>query len=210
MKLKIFILVFVISSSIYSQINIDLSVGKISSSTNTFLKNNIDYLALYWEKGFALNIQTEYFLIPSLAVSPSVEFATYKFYDYFFPGAHIPEDYVRDATGQNSNQWNLFLALKFFPPTKTIVQFVFITGIGFSIESLGVINATFGNLNGIEKNMDFKLKRDNKILHLVGLSLRFKLLSNLSININGSYYSNYNDRFYPTIKAGIIYNLVSQ
>ena len=209
MKIKYFIFFFVLTSSIYSQINVGISAGSISSSSSTFFKNNVDVLDLYWKNGFALNLEGEYFLSPSIAISPTVEYATYKFDKYFFWGAQIPEDYVKDATGKSSNEWNLFLALKYFPHTNTIFQFVFTTGFGYIVENMGVINATFGNINTGEKNVDFKLKRDNKFVHLLGLSLRIKLLSDVSVNINGSYYSNYTDRFYPTIKAGFIYKLAN-
>ncbi len=208
MKIKYLIFFFVLTSSIYSQINIGISAGSISSSTNTFFKNNLDVLDLYWEKGFTLDFEGEYFLTSSLAISPIVEYATYKFDKYYFSGAQIPEDYVKDATGKSSDEWNLFLTLKYFPHTNTIFQFVFTTGLGYIVENMGVINATFGNINTGETNVNFKLKRDNKLVHLLGLSLRIKLMSDISFNINGSYYSNYTDRFYPTIKAGFIYKLV--
>jgi hypothetical protein len=205
MRFKYFFFFFALSSTIYSQINIGISAGTISS--NTFFNNNMDVLDLYWKTGFAINLNGEYFLSRTIAISPIVEYATYKFDKYFLWGAQIPEDYVKDATGKSSNEWNLFLSIKYFPHTNTIFQFVFVTGLGYIVENIGVINATFGNLNTGENNIDFKLKRDNKFVHLLGLSLRIKLLSNISMNINGSYYSNYTDRFYPTINAGFIYQM---
>ncbi len=204
MKVKLIIIYLIISTPVFSQINIGFSAGSIQSSAESFFNNGIDYLNLFWKKGFAVNIQGEYFLNNSLALSPFVEFATYKFDKYYLYGPRIPEEYVRDATGENSIQWNLFLTLKIFPPIKKIVKLAFITGIGYSFESLGKITAYFGYLGKGETKREFRLKRDNRILHLLGLSLRAELMSSLSVEINGSFYTNYKDRFYPTIKAGFI------
>jgi len=173
------------------------------------LNNTNDLLGKYWKSGFAVNFTGEYFLSSSIALSPTVEFATYKFDKYFFVGVSIPETYVKNVTGKNSNQWNLFLSLKFFPPTKSIFQFVLLTGAGYMYENLGVINATFGDINFGEKNVVLKLNGKNKFVHLLGLAVRIKLLSQISLSINGSYYSNYNDRFYPTLKLGFIYKLTN-
>ena len=212
MKIKYFVftLFFAFSSTVFSQINLGLSAGNISTSGDQFLSNTNDFLGKYWESGFALNFTGEYFLTSSLAISPTVEFATYKFDHYSFGGGiSIPEDYVKNVTGKNSNQLNLFVSLKYLPPTKSIFQFVLITGVGYMYENLGVINATVGNINFGEKNVEIKLDSKNKFVHLLGLGVRLKLLSQISLSINGSYYSDYSDRFYPTMKLGFIYHLTN-
>jgi hypothetical protein len=136
-----------------------------------------------------------------------VEYAYYGFDSYAFRGASIPEVRFTSATGEASNVWRLFADVKMFPHTSKAVLFYLSTGIGYLIERVGTISATFEDMNGRNFSTTIKYESTNFLVHTLGLGIRWGVLSDLALDFKGQYFTNYNDRMYTTVKCGLVYSV---
>ena len=206
MKIKFFLL-FVMTIPVYAQFNVSAFVG-FNPQSNFIAKDNSDFLDSYWRSGIIFGLGSEIFVSRSIALSPSVEYARYGFADYEFRNYLIPEVSFISATGEPSNVWRVFLEAKFFANFTTAIPVYLTTGIGYVKEDIGVINQNFFQMwdsRTFTTNVIFK--DSNFFVHTLGLGLRWRFLPNLSLDLKGQYFTNYSDRWYTSVKCGLVYSV---
>ena len=210
MKIKFF-LIFVMTIPVYPQLNVSAFVG-VNPQENLIAKgDSYNHGAYSWESGIILGIESEIFIFPSIALSPSVEYVYYAFDEYDErKEARFDNNSSISSTADPVKVWRLFLEAKFFGNLTTTIPIYLTTGFGFLNENNGVINRTvtyfFGNGPQIF-DTTFKLKNSSFYVHTLGLGIRWRFLPNLSLDLNGKYLSNYSDRMYAAVKFGLVYTV---
>ena len=206
MNIKLFLL-FVMTIPVYAQLNVSGFVG-INPQSNFIAKENSDFLDLYWQSGIVFGAGSEIFVSPSIALSPSVEYAHYKFDKYNLIEARAPEVSLLSTTGKPSNIWRLFVEAKFFRNITTAIPLYLTTGIGYMNEDFGIIHRTFKDMN--EPNLfteTIEFENSTLLVHTLGIGLRWRILPYLFLDLKGQYFTNYNDRWYTSLKCGIVYTV---
>ncbi|GBD87902.1 hypothetical protein BMS3Abin03_01836 [bacterium BMS3Abin03] len=196
------------TSPAYSQFNIAISAGTNSPSSYIFNDPQKNKLDAYWKSGFSVEASGEYYIADHLILSPAIEYIYYKFNHYSPSGAQIPEIILESATGEGSYDLNFFALVKFLPPTKSIFQAELITGVGYIITNFGKITTVTSYLGSNKTTNEFTFENESTFVHEVGLGIRVKILRQLLIRFNASYYSNYLDKFYTSVTGGIIVPLI--
>jgi len=202
-----FLLLLLLAVPAYSQINVSFFAG-VNPATNLIARDRSGFLDLYWGTGFNLSVSSEVFISRLIAIAPSVEYARYAFDNYTFQGVSIPEVRLKSATGEASSIWRIFAEAKFFPTSSKVIPWYFSTGLGYVIERIGTINATYTNLNGPEFTMAINYQGKNFFVHAVGLGIRWSAFSRLALDLNAQYFTNYNDRLNTAVKIGVVYSVI--
>ena len=200
MKIKFFVL-FAVAIPAYAQLNVSGFVG--------INPNNTNFLDLYWKPGIICGAGSEVFVSPSIALSPSVEYAHYTFDNYeVYHEVSVPEVHIISVIGEPLNLWRLFLEAKFFGNLTTTIPVYFTTGFGYVNRDVGVIHRTFKDMN--EPNLfteTIEFENSTLLVHTLGIGLRWRILPYLFLDLKGQYFTNYNDRMYTAIKCGLVYTV---
>ena len=206
MKIK-FLFLLLLAVPAYSQINVSFFAG-MNPATNLIARDRSGFLDSYWSTGFNLSVVTEVFVSRSVAIAPSVEYARYAFDNYAFQGVSIPEVRFKSATGEASNIWRMFAEARFFTNSSKAVPWYFSTGLGYFIERIGTISATYTDMSGPDFTRAINYQGKNFFVHTVGLGIRWSAFSRLALDLNAQYFTNYNDRLHTAVKMGVVYSVV--
>jgi hypothetical protein len=210
MKIKFFLL-FVMTIPAYAQLNVSGFIGINPQANFTAEGNSYNTVAYSWRSGIIFGLGSEIFIFPSIALSPSVEYAYYPF-DEYDERKEIRFDISSSisSTADPVKVWRLFLEAKFFGNLTTAIPIYLTTGFGLLSENNGAIHRTetynYGNGPQIFSST-FKPKNSSFYVHTLGLGIRLRFLPYLSFDLNGHYLSNYNDRMYATVKCGLVYTV---
>ena len=189
MKLKYLFLFLILTTPIYSQISVGISVG--TDLFNYDLSNYHNYLSSYWHKGIYININGEYFLSNKISISSTIEYGYYKFDNYIPTGVQIPEIRFISAYGNNSKAIRVFGNIRFYTNPAKIFQAFISTGLGYISENLGTITATYDDMNFVQFTTEGKYQGRHYFAHTFGIGGRVKLDQNFAIDVSASYYSDY-------------------
>jgi hypothetical protein len=199
-------LLILIATAGHSQTSISFYAG-VNPNLNLLSSDNSNYLNLYWHPGVTIGVSGEIFLSDDIAVSPSFEYASYQFDRYSPAKITIPEISLKSATGSASTMWRTFAELKLFTEKGGISRFYLSTGIGYVIEQIGTITATYADLNGPDFTNVIHPESRNYVVHTLGAGARWNIIGHFAIDLKAHYFTNYTDRMYTTIRLGVLYTL---
>ena len=210
MNIKFFVL-FAVAIPAYSQLNFSAFVGVNPQANFTAEDNSYNTVAYSWRSGIIYGLGSEIFISPSIALSPSVEYAYYAF-DEYDERKEIRFDISSSisSTADPVKVWRIFLEAKFFGNLTTAIPVYLTTGFGFLSENNGIIYRTMTYFSGNGPQIfssTFKPKNSSFYVHTLGLGIRLRFLPYLSFDLNGQYLSNYNDRMYASVKCGLVYTV---
>lgn len=206
-KLVILFLLMLLNSS-FAQLSINVSSGfdlnDISLSKNTPIDGN----NAYWKNGISIGGNIEYSISEQILISTVFHYSHYNFDKFINDGFTIPEITFLYAEGEDTEFWRVSVEAKYFPSSQNRFNFFILSGLGVVVENLGTIKTHYKDMNeiGIKTYIiDSEIK--NNFVHSLGLGIRTKIISSLYIDITGSYYSNYDDRFQTFFGLSVGYKI---
>ncbi len=204
MKTKLFILIL-LALPAYSQTSISFYAG---INPHTYLLTDYtSFLDAYWSPGLTVGLSGELFVSPLFAISTSVEYAYYGFNNYkeaFFASPSF--SVLKSATGDASTEWRAFAEVKLFTKKNPHGRFYLSTGVGYVIEQIGTIVATYSNYPHDFTGPIYYENRDY-FVHTLGAGERWSIASQLALDVKAQYFTNYSDRNGATIRVGLQYFL---
>ena len=198
----IYFLLILFSSTCYSQTSISLYVG-VNPHSNLLRSDNLDS---YWKPGVTFGVSGEMFLSNAVSISPSFEYGSYQF-DSYWAWVSFPEIRLISSSGSVSTMWRTFAEVRFFTEKGGMSRFYLLTGVGFIVEHIGTINATYSALNGPDYIEVIHPESRDFFVHTLGAGVRWNIVSQIAIDLKAQYFTNYNDRMYTTVRMGVLYTL---
>ena len=196
MKKLIVIFSFILVNTSFAQLSISFSAGVDPKEISLYDHSAIDGDNAYWKNGISIGTNIDYSISEKFLISALFHYSHYSFDKYSNTGLSIPEISFLYAEGENSKLWRTSIEAKYFPFPQNRFKFFVLSGLGIAVVDLGTIKTHYSNMfrSGNQTYIiDSKIK--NSFVHSLGLGVRTTIISNLFIDIFGSYYSNYNERF---------------
>ncbi len=204
MKTKLFILIL-LALPAYSQTSISFYAG-INPHTD-LLTGYSSFLDASWNPGITIGLSGELFVSPLFAISTSVEYAYYGFNNYGGSFISSPENSFKSATGDASTEWRAFAEAKLFTKKSPHGRFYLSTGIGYVIEQIGTMMATYSAMNGHDFTGPVYYENRDYFVHTLGAGERWNMASQVALDVKAQYFTNYSDRTGATIRVGLQYYL---
>lgn len=206
-NILIILIVFFFNNS-FAQLSVSVSAGFDIKEISLYEQTVTDGNNAFWNGGITLGINCDYSLSENLFISALFHYSHYKYDKYVASGFRIPEIIFISANGEDSKLIRTSVELKYFPFPQNRIKFFVFSGLGLVIEDLGIIRTRFLDMiQGTDKTYSINSEIENTLVHSLGLGFQVDLISNFFVDISGSYYSNYSDRFQTLIGASIGYKI---
>lgn len=200
-------LIFLFNNS-FAQLSVSVSAGFDPKEISLYDQTATDGDNAYWNSGITLGINFDYSLSEKLFVSALFQYSHYNFNNYANSGFSIPEIIFISAEGEDSKLWRTSIEAKYFPFPQNRFKFFIQSGLGVVVEDLGTIKTQYLNMmqgSNVTYIRDSEVK--NTFVHSLGLGVRTDILSNLFLDVSGSYYSNYSERFQTFFGVSLGYKI---
>ena len=156
--------------------------------------------------GLRLGVSVQFDLTQTLALAPSIEYATYGFDRYEFQGARIQEIKTKSSWGERSQSFSFFVNGKVFYRLNVAARMYFSMGLGIVTETLGHIDETVTYIGGPnEIVIPVDLPDETYLAHLVGLGIQIEIHERLGMDISGRFHTEYENHFNTSVMLGITY-----
>ena len=206
-KLLIFFVVFLFNIS-FAQLSVSISAGFDPKEISLYDRTAIDGDNAYWNNGITFGINYDYSLSEKLFISALFQYSQYNFDRFSDTGIRIPEIRFISVEGENLKLWRTSIDAKYFPFPEKRFKFFVLSGIGLVFENFGTIKTTYFDMSQneyfINKITSVKYTR---FVHSLGLGVRTNIISNLFVDISGSYYSDYSERFQTFLGLNLGYQI---
>lgn len=210
---KIVDLTVILTIPVFSQPSFVIHSG-LNSPLAYVAVGKYDFLADHWKNGINIDIGFEIPVFRLIALAPSFEYTYYAF-EMYNPGIQYVENQVglwpsrnpKDSRGSGSHTYKLLLEAKAFTEPSRIVAPYVSTGIGYAIEDIGAIEASWEDLNGGQYVTNIQYEGKSFLIHSFGFGLRSFLAAGVSMDFAARYFTNYTDRFSTSLNLGFAYRL---
>lgn len=208
-KMLVILFSFIFINSSFAQLSIGFSTGIDLKEISFYNHRAIDGNNAYWNKGFSFGGNIDYSISEKITISALFHYSHYNFDKYVNSGISIPEIRFLYAEGENSKLWRTSIEAKYFPFSQSRFNFFIFSGLGIVVEDLGTVKTHYSNMmiNGNQTYITFSEIKDY-FVHSLGFGVRSDIISNLFIDLSGSYYSNYNERFQTFLGIGLSYQIL--
>ena len=191
---------------LFAQTEIWVSVGRTGPSSSFYSIDKSAFLDLYWAKGVSVAGGLHFALTNSLWLSPEINYAYFRWDNFNFYGVMIPEQTIRSASGNNSNIYRFMLNARLYARSSSFIRFYILTGIGYTIEKIGKIQALVEDMNGPSFIWDIQYRGRSYPTHSLGLGFRLEVIDPMSIDVTARYFTDYSKRFHTSVNLGLIYS----
>ncbi|MFA5806406.1 MAG: hypothetical protein WC879_17380 [Melioribacteraceae bacterium] len=208
MKKGLFFFLIIFFNSSFAQLSVSASAGFDPKEISLYSETATDGDNAYWSNGITFGINCDYSLSEKLFISALFQYSHYNFNNYANSGFRIPEIIFISAAGEDSRLWRTAVEAKYFPFPQNRIKFFILSGLGIVVEDLGTIKTNYldmmqGSNVTYTRNSEVK----NIFVHSLGLGVRTDILSNLFVDVSGSYYSNYSERFQTFFGVSLGYSI---
>lgn len=209
MKSLILFFLFVLANSSFAQLSISFSAGIDPKELSLYNHTASDGNNAYWNDGFSFGGNIDYTISEKIIISALAHYSHYNFDRYANAGISIPEIRFLYAEGENSKLLRTSIEAKFFPFPQNRFKFFIFSGLGVVFEDLGTVKTHYSNMM-IDGNQTYIIDSEikNYFVHSFGLGVRTDIISNLFVDISGSYYSNYDERFQTFFGVSLGYQIL--
>ena len=209
MKKLIFIFSLIFINSAFAQLSLSLSAGFDTKEISLYNYTALDGNNAYWNNGITFGANLDFSLSEKMLISILLHYSSFKFDKYVNNGFTIPEIRFLYADGENSKMWRTSVEVKYFPFPQSRFKFFIFSGLGISTEELGTIKTYYSDINQVGNQFNIIDSVNKKYLvHSLGLGVRIKIISNLFIDLTGSYYSNYDEIFQTFFGLNVGYQIL--
>ena len=208
MKFLILFSFVILVNNSFAQLSLSFSAGFDPKEIALYNQTATDGDNAYWNKGITLGLNVDYSISEKFFISALFHYSHYNFDKYANTGFSIPEIIFISASGEDSKLWRTSVEAKYFPFPQNRFKFFIHSGLGVVVEDFGTIKTQFLNMmqdGKVTYTIDSESK--NNFVHSLGLGVRTDILSNLFIDVSGSYYSNYSERFQTFFGLNIGYQV---
>ena len=160
-----------------------------------------------WHNGMSVGLHLDHHVWNALSFSASVEYNFYRFNNYVFRGATIPEIRPVGSKGEDSHILRFALEGKLTTLGPEILRVQLVTGAVLINENLGDVSVTFEDMNSGTFVVQYFTKSKSYLAHSAGLGIQSFFSKRFGIEFLARYYSDYSERFDSSIIAGFVYRL---
>ncbi len=209
MKILITLITLILVNSSFAQLSISISAGIDPKEISLYDHTAIDGDNAYWNNGKSIGANIEYALSERFIICALFHYSNYSFDKYANSGFMIPAISFLYTEGENSKLWRTSVEAKFFPFPRDRFKFFISTGLGIVVEDLGSIKTHYFDMNN-NRNQTYIIDPEvkNGLVHSMGLGFRTSIISNLFLDISGSYFSDYTERFQTFLGVSIGYQFL--
>lgn len=208
MKFLILFSFLILVNNSFAQLSLSFSAGLDPKELALYNQTATDGDNAYWNKGITLGLNVDYSISEKFFISALFHYSHYNFDEYANTGFSIPEIIFISADGEDSKLWRISIEGKYFPAPQNRFKFYILSGLGVVVEDLGTIKTQFLNMmqdGNVTYTKDSEVK--NIFVHSLGIGVRTNILSNFFVDVSGSYYSNYSERFQTFLGLNIGYQV---
>ena len=191
--------------SLLAQTEAWLSVGRTGPSSSFYAIDKSTFLAFSWARGITIAGGMSFALTPSISISPEFNYGYFRWDNFNYRGAWIPEYSLRSSTGEDSHIYRVLVNARLSVRSSNPLRIFVLTGVGYTIEKIGKIQAIVDDMNGPSFLWEVQYKGESFLTHSLGTGLRFDVIDPIAIDFSAKYFTEYTKRFHTSVNAGLIY-----
>jgi hypothetical protein len=202
------VVIALLSPPAIAQMNIAAHLGLSGPVPGLAKSSQSSFLDRYWSEGIDVSLDGEYRLSDKVWVACCAQYTYYRWDNFKYSGAWIPEWRIRSSSGQDSKIYRAALEMRLLASRKFLVfdaNLYLITGVGYAIENIGRIRAIIDDMNGPGFILDVGYPNRSYWNHSLGIGVRANIFGSIAMDLTAKYFTDYSERFYTAYTGGIAY-----